>query len=716
MSPELIALQTHSNPAQFGPEALLADLPTGWHGDVIGSGIDTWDERVTTGRANQLRLVDLPPGVRAELAWMAYWQFRDGCKVSVSALNAAAGFFRWLRETGRLPTESVLSIDPDTFTRDYRICFESRRGRLPSKIFMTELHRVLYGYPRHALEARVSSQQWWALDEWIPRCDPRIPLRDREPLRSERARPGRAQILWVRSAMKWHLGTALEAGHLTWSSVVNRSAELLVFDRWLASFPDCTSVWADGTSIASRAADFRRWASRPESRASTPDRQLEKVTPHAVNRSLRAVLALMTFISNHAEECAIVLGSTPWDQLTEAHPTVWRRQITRQQTGPSLNDDHYVDDHALAQIVSSLPVLGASSTETVTVSIDGHERELAGLEHPDAMRILLLQILTGRRASEICMCDFDCLTPPTSGVASAADGDQVARFRYAQSKIDQAPDTILVDAEVVAVINEQRAAVQSRYPSITAHRYLFPQMNANDHGDKPVSRGNYARVIRNFSNLVAIKDSTGRAVKLIRTHRFRHTRLTRLAELGLPVHVLQRYAGHANPTMSMHYVAQREEHAEQAFLATRKFKADGTAVMLSREDHDGMHLFDRADRLLPHGYCLLPPLQTCNKGNACLTFSVFVTDTSYLDNIQRQLDETTALIERTSKQFLTRHGKPMPDDNVWLTQRTAERDALVKLIETMRRNPTRSCQGAGSPTSGPIPITIDTASHRNRDS
>ena len=42
------------------------------------------------------------------------------------------------------------------------------------------------------------------------------------------------------------------------------------------------------------------------------------------------------------------------------------------------------------------------------------------------------------------------------------------------------------------------------------------------------------------------------------------TRLTRLAELGLPVHVLQRYAGHASPTMSMHYIASREEHAEQA--------------------------------------------------------------------------------------------------------------------------------------------------------
>ena len=81
--------------------------------------------------------------------------------------------------------------------------------------------------------------------------------------------------------------------------------------------------------------------------------------------------------------------------------------------------------------------------------------------------------------------------------------------------------------------------------------------------------------------------------------------------------------------MSMHYIAQREEHAEQAFLATAKLKADGTRVSFSREDHDSLHLFDRADRFLPHGWCLLPPLQTCDKGNACLTCSVFVTDQTH---------------------------------------------------------------------------------------
>ena len=71
--------------------------------------------------------------------------------------------------------------------------------------------------------------------------------------------------------------------------------------------------------------------------------------------------------------------------------------------------------------------------------------------------------------------------------------------------------------------------------------------------------------------------------------------------------------------MVMQYIAQREEHAEQAFLATVKLKADGTRVTFSREDHDAIHLLGRADRILPNGWCLLPPMQSCGKGNAPLT-------------------------------------------------------------------------------------------------
>jgi hypothetical protein len=135
-------------------------------------------------------------------------------------------------------------------------------------------------------------------------------------------------------------------------------------------------------------------------------------------------------------------------------------------------------------------------------------------------------------------------------------------------------------------------------------------------------------------------------------------------------------------------------------------------MTFSREDHDGMHLFNRADRFLPNGWCLLPPLQRCDKGNACLTCGVFVTDSSHLNTLTRQLTETTALIERTTTQFQARYGKPMPDDNVWLVERRAERDALQRLLHTMRTAPDRAIQGAGSPTSGPTPVTLDLTRHR----
>ncbi len=288
----------------------------------------------------------------------------------------------------------------------------------------------------------------------------------------------------------------------------------------------------------------------------------------------------------------------------------------------------------------------------------------------------------------------------------------MARFRYGQSKIDAAPDTIFVDAETVAVIEEQQRWLRDRFPGRDLP-YLFPQRRANAHGVKPYGSSNYGRSLALFSKLAQIADAAGQPVKLSHTHRFRHTKFTKLAELGLPVHVLQRYAGHSTPTMSMLYVARRDEHAEQAFLATRKFKADGTRVVFSREDHDALHLLDRADRFLPNGYCLLPPLQKCEKGNACLTCGVFVTDDSHLAVLQRQLEQTTGLIERTTAQFRDRHGRPMPDGNVWLVEREAERDALARLLAAMQASPGRAVQGAGSPSS-PVPVSIDLTRHREQ--
>src|SRR6266536_2150005 len=102
----------------------------------------------------------------------------------------------------------------------------------------------------------------------------------------------------------------------------------------------------------------------------------------------------------------------------------------------------------------------------------------AGCGRSPGSRMILLQILTGRRSSEIRHCEFSCLSPATGRAAEAAQGEEIARFRYAQTKIDIAPDTILVDSEVVAIIEEQQRWVRDRFPGIQP-KHLFLQLTGN---------------------------------------------------------------------------------------------------------------------------------------------------------------------------------------------------------------------------------------------
>jgi integrase len=378
---------------------------------------------------------------------------------------------------------------------------------------------------------------------------------------------------------------------------------LIRFDRWLsATFDDPGAVFGDPAHAPGHAAAFRRWTSDSRNRRSPGpyDRphQAAAVSARAINEDLRAVAELFAFVAANRVEATRVVGPSPWQQLSEAHVGSWFRQVSRIPRGPELNARHYVDDHALARISAALPLLGLPCNEQMLITRgDGTEVLAEGFDDPQAMRMILLQILTGRRMSEIRTCEFECLSPAPDRAVEAAGSNEVAQFHYAQSKIDNAPDYILVDREVTAIIAEQQHWVRERFLDAQP-RFLFVQRLGNRTGAK----GSYSTMLRKFSDVVSIVDGAGRAVRLRQTHRFRHTRLTRLAELGLPIKVLQRYAGHATPTMSMYYVAQREEHAEQAFLATTKLKADGTGVRFSRDDHDWLHLLDRADRFLPNGW------------------------------------------------------------------------------------------------------------------
>ena len=93
---------------------------------------------------------------------------------------------------------------------------------------------------------------------------------------------------------------------------------------------------------------------------------------------------------------------------------------------------------------------------------------------------------------------------------------------------------------------------------------------------------------------------------------------------------------------------------------------------------------------------------------------MFVTDASHRGTLERQLADTEQLITQATTAFLQRHGAPMPDDNVWLAQRRAERAALTQLLATMDAVPGRAVEGGGcgASTQGPVPLTLDTSRAR----
>ncbi|WP_442818249.1 tyrosine-type recombinase/integrase [Streptomyces sp. NBC_01727] len=190
------------------------------------------------------------------------------------------------------------------------------------------------------------------------------------------------------------------------------------------------------------------------------------------------------------------------------------------------------------------------------IELFGRPEETGGLGDPQVMHMLMLLARTGRRISEIVMLDRDPLLPLNRPTPAPEDeGAYVAKLRYQQTKIDKAPDTILVDSEIVAIIRAQQQRVDEHraadwFPG-TRPRYVFLARKLNRRADRPLTVEVVRDKLPEFVARLDIRDEAGRLVDFNRTHRFRHTKATRLLNAGVPLHVIQRYFDHMSPTMLM---------------------------------------------------------------------------------------------------------------------------------------------------------------------
>ena len=134
----------------------------------------------------------------------------------------------------------------------------------------------------------------------------------------------------------------------------------------------------------------------------------------------------------------------------------------------------------------------------------------------------------------------------------------------------------------------------------------------------------------------------------------------------------------------MHYAQTLAATHEREFLRFHKITADARPLAVDPRDlYDLLELDQRADRVLPNGYCMLPPRQVCERGNACLTCDKFATDASFLDEHEQQLGRLVDLIECRQQAFIDRTGQAMSTEHVWLQQRDREQRALHTIIERL---------------------------------
>ncbi|MFN6554762.1 tyrosine-type recombinase/integrase [Mycolicibacterium septicum] len=622
------------------------------------------------------------------------------------ALSAATTEYQRLHR--RSPT-SIADLSVEAIARAGTVEFERRNGRLPTHSFrcnVTNFIEHLHLY----VSVRCTEAPWWAHDIWDLHADPRIPQREHEPCHDQVVRLGGIEPSWLREGIRFWLRTALTSEALRWSSVMPRTRDIV---RHLGPFLAARGI-TDPVISTERATlrllftEFTEYLKSPAARAK-PDRPLSST---AVGKTQSMTQAFYTFMVDHAEEAAKATGDPRWTQLSDTHTRLWGAAF-RSRRARRGREVSWYSTAELQQMLCYLDVLAADTGKPVVITHpDGAISVVAGLGDPQAARIWLLQALTGRRASEILMLDFSPLQAIPGHDRPAGAGDDpdgfVAKLRYQQTKVDGVIPTILVEQAVVNVIAEQQDWIRRRYPDLEP-KYLFLGLCYQHRGQRARSYDSYGMALGKLDKIHGLTDTAGNPLRFSQTHRLRHTRATELLNDGVPIHVVQRYLGHASPEMTLRYAATLQATAEAEFLRHKKIGAHGTDISISPSDiYDMTQLSARTDRVLPNGVCLLPPVASCDKGNACLSCGHFATDATHLDELRDQHSRTLTLIDLRRDQYRNRTGRELTDDNVWIAHRRREIASLEAIIDRLGQDDATADSAAsigGAGTANRVPLT-----------
>lgn len=669
------------------------DVPSLYRGAVRREITGSLPARAETPRFTTcyLNFRGLPQPMIWELAWLVHREVELGRFIFPSVYNATTRLLRAATthgsKRGRV-APTLLALSPEEWIREAQIARMNGSDLGPSNdrhalARLREFHDLLvYPYHRGA---------WSELDVWNPLLDRRIPQRPHEPHGRNIVNFSHLTSEWLREGAKLWLAANLSSGTMTWSTVKTRLNNLKWFQRYIDRYGD------HGPLLTAEPQQLRPFirgfcdmllAYRITGNGPSAGQPLKKNPRRQI---MVTIERFFQWMYDHREEGAE--AHKDWASLRTEHTALFRPDDKPRLTNKKSSEDMILEDSVVERIAEGSELLA-------------RPKEDGGFGDIQAFHALMLLIRTGRRINEVLMMDFDPLIPLQNRRRRNLDEDGtgfVARMHYQQTKVDAGQrNSIPIDAELVAIIRSQQNVARQLMIDMgatadTTPRYLFLGRRTNRNGIAPYPRVTLHQTLKRLADRLDIKDSVGRRVAISKTHRFRHTAATNLINAGVPLHVVMRYFGHVTPEMTLHYAVTRDQTMEEEFLKFKKVKRDGRTVDVEASDlYELIQLDKRADRVLPNGWCVLPPKLLCDKGNACISCDKFVTDVTHSAELRRQLESTESLVRIRQEAFVTKYGSPMGDENIWLQGRREEIASLNRILLSITDITDRAVRGAGS--------------------
>ncbi|NJL09235.1 MAG: tyrosine-type recombinase/integrase [Calothrix sp. SM1_7_51] len=223
-------------------------------------------------------------------------------------------------------------------------------------------------------------------------------------------------------------------------------------------------------------------------------------------------------------------------------------------------------------------------------------------------------------------------------------------------------DTKPISHELAKVISLQQQYIKQHlgdsfdYLFSGRHAYKITSCHSFQPKAKVMSDQCFMRFLKKLAFEFDIKDNLGKLWNF-QSHQFRHTVGCRLANLGIPLHIIQRYLGHESPRMTMVYAHIHDEtlrkeidryHSEKVVNFSGEFVDLESNVLDGNDDLEWFKKNVQA-RALEHGYCARPiVLGICDIPgfDGCYNCPHWRTNKNFLPVLKSTLERTKNVLDQ----------------------------------------------------------------------